>query len=105
MEGCLYKQFSTDSYYLVNGVASYFILVKDFVNFGERFIQKDEIMTHYYLIEFNPENVKILLDSYKEFEDNINYTGLRDFYQISYNDRKYFIRNWNDVYNFIVKNH
>jgi hypothetical protein len=105
MEGCLYRQFSTDNYYMVSGVASYFVLVKDFINFGERFLQKEDILTDYYLIEFNQENIMILLDNYKKFYNNINYTNLKDFSIIIYNDRKYFIKTWNDVYNFIEKNH
>jgi hypothetical protein len=30
---------------------------------------------------------------------------LKDFYQIIYENRKYFIRTWNDVYEFVVNNH
>jgi len=102
MEGCLYKY--ADNYYLVSGVASYFIMVKDFANFSERFIQKEEILNHYNLIDFNSKNVMMLLDTYEKFEDKINYANLKDFHQIIYNDRKYFIRTWNDVYDFIAVN-
>ena len=105
MEGCLYKQYLTDSYYLVSGVASYFILVKDFVIFSERFIQKDEFHMHHSLIDYTPDNIKMLLDSYEKFENNVDYANLKDFYQIIYENRKYFIRTWNDVYEFVINNH
>jgi hypothetical protein len=104
MEGCLYKHVGSDNYYMVCGVGSYFILVKDFNDFGERFIQKDEIALNYKSIDFNSNNVKQLLDNYDRFEGNINYSNLKDFYLIIYNDRKYFIRTWKDIYEFIIKN-
>jgi len=98
MEGCLYKNIETDDYYLIKSVGTHFILVKDFRDLTERFIQKNAIGLNYKLIDYNRTNIKMILDEYDNFRDNINY--LLEFNQIIYNDRKYFIRNWDDVYEF-----
>ena len=42
----------------------------------------------------------MVLDSYDEYKDNINYSNLKDFNQIVYNERIYYIRSWLDVFDF-----
>ena len=93
MEGCLYKNNSTDTYYLINSIATYTMLAVEFETF-----QIDNF--DYELIQFNLTNIKNLLDKYTEFNSYIDYSNLSDFNIISYNNRNYYIRSWLDVFNF-----
>ena len=47
MEGCLYQNYNTNGYYLVDSVASHFIIVNDLQTFKQQFVQKDAIKTEY----------------------------------------------------------
>ena len=98
MEGCLYKNNSTDTYYLINSIATYTMLAVEFETFKNCFIQIDNF--DYELIQFNLTNIKNLLDKYTEFNSYIDYSDLSDFNIISYNNRNYYIRSWLDVFNF-----
>lgn len=98
MEGCLYKNNSTDTYYLINSIATYTMLAVEFETFKNCFIQIDNF--DYELIQFNLTNIKNLLDKYTEFNSYIDYSNLSDFNIISYNNRNYYIRSWLDVFNF-----
>ncbi len=97
-EGCLYKKDIDNTYYLINSIATYTMLAVEFGTFKNCFIQKEEF--DYELIEYNPDNIKNLLDNYSEFKDYINYADLKDFNIIIYNDKNYYIRSWLDVFNF-----
>ena len=96
MEGCLYK--NNENYYLINNIATYNILVLEFETFRSYFISKDNF--DYEIIEYNSDNIQQILDNYSEFKDYIDYTFLKDFNQITYNNRIYYFRSWNDVFNF-----
>lgn len=96
MEGCLYKK--DDKYYLINNIAAYYILVLEFETLNSYFISKDKF--DYDIIEYNSNNIRMVLDSYDEYKDNINYSNLKDFNQIVYNERIYYIRSWLDVFDF-----
>lgn len=97
-EGCLYKKISDNSYYLVNSIATYTMLAVEFGTFKNCFLQKEDF--EYELIEYNTNNIKTLLDNYCEFRDYINYSDMKDFNIIIYNDRTYYIHSWLDVFNF-----
>jgi len=97
-EGCLYKGNSNDTYYLINSVATYTMLAVEFGSFKNYFIHIENF--DYEFIEYNPINIKNLLDKYSEFNGYINYSNLTDFNLISYNNRNYYIRSWLDVFNF-----
>lgn len=96
MEGCLYKY--NDKYYYINNIASHNMLALEFGTFKSCFIKKDN--DNYEIIDFNPDNIQQLLDDYDEFKNYINYSNLKDFNQIDYNERNYYIRSWLDVFNF-----
>ena len=101
MDASLYRHIKTNTYYLVNSIASYNIMVTEFGSFKGCFIQKDNL-DEYEPIEFSMENVKQLFDQYDELYEAINYDDLRDYKQINYNNRTHFIRNWRDIYNFVA---
>lgn len=96
MEGCLYKE--NDDYYLITNIANYNILVLNFETLTTKFISKDNFK--YDIVDYNTNNIKMLLDVYEEFKDNIDYSNLKDFNHIIYNDRVYYIRSWIDVFDF-----
>lgn len=97
-EGCLYKKKNENGLYLINSIATYNMLAVEFGTFKNCFIQKENF--DYELIEYTIENIKIVLDNYCEFKDYINYSNMKDFNIIIYNDKNYYIRSWLDVFNF-----
>ena len=52
MEGCLYKNYASDSYCLIDSVASYFVVMIDLETFEQQFIQKDAIEKEFELIVY-----------------------------------------------------
>jgi hypothetical protein len=96
MEGCLYM--NEENYYLITNIASYNILAVEFGTFKSCFIEKENF--NYKIIDYNSNNVKLLLDNYEEFRDYINYDDFKDFNLINYNNRNYYIKSWLDVFNF-----
>ena len=99
MEGCLYKKIN-EKYYLINSIATYTMLAVEFGTFKHCFISLEDFNDFFDLIEYNHTNVKLLLDEYEEFSDYINYSSLKDFNLIIYNNKNYYIRSWLDVFNF-----
>lgn len=102
MEGCLYQNYDTKTYYLINSVASYFIVAIDLETFEQKFIQKDDIEISYELIDFNSRNLIEVLYNYEMFQNQIDISDFKDFDYIVFNNCKYYLRNWNDVYKFIL---
>ena len=100
MEGCLYR--NNINYYLVDSVASHFIIIIDLETFKQQFIQKDVIEKDFERIDFNSDNIIELLHSYEMFQNQINMDDFKDFNYMVFDKRKYYIRNWRDVYDFIV---
>jgi hypothetical protein len=99
MEGCLYKKIN-EKYYLINSIATYTMLAVEFGTFKNCFISLENFDDFFDLIEYNHTNVKLFLDEYEEFTDYINYSSLKDFNLIIYNNKNYYIRSWLDVFNF-----
>jgi hypothetical protein len=102
MEGCLYKNYASDSYCLIDSVASYFVVMIDLETFEQQFIQKDAIEKDFELIEFNSKNINEVLYNYEMFQNKIDMADFKDFNYIIFNQTKHYIRNWRDVYNFIL---
>lgn len=100
MEGCLYK--NNNNYYLITNIASYYILVLEFQTLKSYFISKDTFDNDYEIVDYNCDNIQIILN--QDFKDNINYSNLKDFNQIIYNKRIYYIRSWFDVFEFASGN-
>lgn len=101
MEGCLYKSNNSLNYYLVNSVATYSVIATEFESFKKRFISK-EMLCEFDEIEFCAANVKSILDNYDEFRNNIIYTWLDDYNEITYNSKVYTLKNWTNLYNFVA---
>lgn len=102
MEGCLYQSYNSDSYYLVDSVASHFIIIIDLETFKQQFVQKDAIEKDFELIHFNSENLFKILYNYEMFQNQVDMNDFKDFNYIVFNQKKHYIRNWKDVYNFII---
>jgi hypothetical protein len=102
MEGCLYKKHDTNNYYLVDSVASYFIIVIDLETFKQQFIQKESFETDYELIKLNSTTIIELLYNYEQFQNEIDVSNFKDFNFIVFNQQKHYIREWKDVYDFII---
>lgn len=100
MEGCLYKK--CDNYYLIITAATYNYVAVEFGSFTSCFLQNDNFEANFDLIEFNVDNVKMLLDNYDEFYDFIDYSNLNDFNTITYNRKIYIIKTWKDLFNFVA---
>jgi hypothetical protein len=102
MEGCLYQNYNTNSYCLVDSVASQFVIIIDLETFKQQFVQKDAIKTEYELIHFNSRNLLEVLYKYEMFQNKIDMCDFKDFDYIVFDERRYYIKNWRDVYHFIV---
>ena len=101
MEGCLYRK-CDNRYYLINTIATYNYIAIEFDTFISCFIQNENFNVKYELIEFNSNNVKMLLNTYDEFKGYIDYENLDEFNRITYNKKIYIIKNWRDVFNFVA---
>jgi hypothetical protein len=101
MEGCLYRK-CDNRYYLINTIATYNYIAVEFDTFISCFIQNENFNVKYELIEFNSNNVKMLLNTYDEFKGYIDYENLDEFNRITYNEKIYIIKNWRDVFNFVA---
>jgi len=102
MEGCLYQNYNTHGYYLVESVASHFIIVNDLQTFKQEFVQKDAINAEYELIHFNSRNLIEVLYKYEMFQNKIDMCDFKDFNYIVFEEKRYYIRNWSDLYDFII---
>jgi hypothetical protein len=102
MENCLYKNYNTNTYYLIDSVASYFALAIDLETFKQQFIQKDVIEKEFEHIRFNSTNILEVLYKYDMFQNQIDMCDFRDFDYIVFDLQRYYLRNWRDVYDFIV---
>ena len=102
MEGCLYIKNDSNTYYLINIAATYNYIAVEFGTFISCFLQNENFDVKYELIEFNVQNMKMLLDNYEEFDGLIDYSNLNDFNTITYNQKIYIIKNWKDLFNFVA---
>lgn len=101
MEGCLYKSNIDSNYYLVNSVASYSVIATEFESFNSKFISID-LLNNFDEIAFCASNVKNILDNYIEFKDNIVYTWLDEYNEITYKSKVFILKNWTNLYNFVA---
>jgi hypothetical protein len=99
MEGCLYKS-NDDKYYLIEQIAMYNNIAVEFESFRRCFIQNENFDKNFSLVDFNSENIKILLDNYGG--GYIDYSDLNDFKIITYNRKNYIIENWSDLFDFVA---
>jgi len=99
MEGSLYC--SVSSYYLINSVASFNVIVVEFETFNNKFISKENLH-QFDEIKFNAKNVKSILDNYSEFRDHIDYDLLDDYNELIFNQKFYIVKNWTGLFNFVA---
>jgi hypothetical protein len=102
MEGCLYQSNITGAYCLVDSVASHFIIINDLETFKQQFVQKDVMDKDFEKVDFNSGNLIEVLSNYEMFQNEIDMNDFKDFNYIVFKQRRYYIRNWRDVYDFIL---
>ena len=103
MQGELYKDINQNKYYLIDNIGAYNYIVIQFETFKSLFISIDTFQKNMIKIEFNLDNVKILLDTYELFKGRINYNYFNTNDYIVYNNKMLSIKNWVDVFNFVNK--
>ncbi len=105
MQGEVYKCINTGKYYLINSIGTYNYLVIEFGTFSSRFINIENFTSLYQEIKLNTNNLKLLLDNYKVFQNTIDYNNMNEFKHIKYNNRIFIIKNWYEVFNFAGENY
>lgn len=86
-----------NKYYLLIDRAINYNIAVEFITYNNKFISNNELKNDYILVEFNENNLKILL---KNIFNNIVYNELSEFNYIIYYEKIYKLNNWLDVFNF-----
>jgi len=96
----LYHNHISNSYFIIIQKGIAWNIVYEYGKFTTRFM-KNEDLEQMITMELNSENIKILFESNVNFK-NIDYSNFAIDRYFIYNNYRYNIKSWNDVFDFAL---